>query len=375
MKDRLDKKSGLIYPVATLAGTIIGVGIFSLPYIAHQVGFLFMTAYLAVMAVFMILIHIFFGEVALSTPDFLRLPSYARIHLGKWGERAAFFSQIVGSIAALLAYIVVGGKFLAGLLIPFFGGSELLYNMVYFLLGAAFIFFGIKIISKIEFWGIVLFLFSLILIFGRGLAVFKWANIFLEPASGWNFLLPYGPLLFALSGLSLVPEIEEMLGRRKRAIKKVISASILIPAAVYALFIILIMGISGSFVSKDAISGLSGVLGGNVAAVLFFVGVITTFTSFIAIGLTLKKIFWYDLKISRLGAWAAACFIPLFLFLIGIQDFLKIISFAGGALMAIDGILILLMYRKIKKGRMNLLAYPLFLILIIGIIYEVAYLF
>ena len=100
-------------------------------------------------------------------------------------------------------------------------------------------------------------------------------------------------------------------------------------------------------------------------------GLLTTFTSFIALGLTLKKVFWYDLKIGKNIAFAITCFIPLVLFLIGIKQFIPIISFVGATMLGIDGILILLMYRKIKPKQ--ILVYPLFLILFGGIIYEIIY--
>ena len=79
------------------------------------------------------------------------------------------------------------------------------------------------------------------------------------------------------------------------------------------------------------------------------------------------------LKIAKNWAWVIACFIPLALFLVGIKNFIQVISFVGGIMLGIDGILILLMYRKIKTGVLRNLTYPLILVLIIGIIYEIIY--
>ena len=102
-------------------------------------------------------------------------------------------------------------------------------------------------------------------------------------------------------------------------------------------------------------------------------GLVATFTSFIALGLTLKKVFCYDLKIEKNLAFFITCFSPLALFLIGIKSFISIISFVGVTMLGIEGILILLMYQKLTRKK--LLTLPLVLIFIIGIIYEIIYFF
>ena len=162
-----------------------------------------------------------------------------------------------------------------------------------------------------------------------------------------------------------------MLGENKKLIKKVITISILVPIIVYLFFIYLILGITGAQTTESALTGLRNVLGDGIVSLALFFGVLTTFTSFIALGLTLKKVFWYDLKIGENLAWAITLFLPLILFLVGIKDFIPVIAVVGGVMLGIDGILILLMYRKIKPKQ--ILVYPLFLILFGGIIYEIIY--
>ncbi|MBU4274841.1 hypothetical protein KKE19_03435 [Patescibacteria group bacterium] len=368
------KKSTLA--IATLSGTIIGVGIFSLPYITARVGFGLMFLYLFVLTVLVTLIHLCFSEVALKTPDFLRLPGYAKVHLGNWGKMAATVIAIFGSVGALLAYIIIGGGFLANLLVPVLGGSVFLYTILYFILGAFFIFWGIKAISKIEFWGLVLFFLSLLFILWRGLPFFEIKNLPFQFVNNLGDLfLPYGPILFALWGATMIPEVEEMLGHDKKTIKKVVAIASIIPVIFYLLFIVLVVSISGSATSTEAILGLKNVLGQKVASIMFFVGFLVTFTSFITIGLTLKKVFWYDLKMPHYFSWVLACSLPFLLYLLGFQDFIKVVGLVGGAMLAFEGVLILLMYQKIKQGRAKFFVRPLILIFLIGIIYEIIYFF
>jgi tyrosine-specific transport protein len=374
-----------ILAISTLSGTIIGVGIFSLPYITSKVGIWIILAYFLILGSLAVLIHLFFGEVSLKTPDFKRLPGFAKIYLGNWGQNLAYISIILGIFGALLAYLIVGGKFFTELLSPIFGGNSLVYTLFYFIIGAALIFFGIKAIAKVEFWGLILFLAILFAIFFRGKLFITIENLFPSPNLSYIFL-PYGIILFSLWGADLIPEVEEMLaptpkfgmgvGGEKKALRWIIPISILIPIIIYLFFIYLILGITGSQTTESALTGLRSVLGDGIFSLALCFGLLTTFTSFITLGLTLKKVFWYDLKIRKTISWAITCFVPLIIFLIGIRSFIPVISFVGAIMLGIDGILILLMYRKIVSPSSkfkSFLVYPLILILITGIISEIIY--
>lgn len=361
------------YAIAMISGTIIGAGIFSLPYIASKVGLLVMFLYILVLGILINQVHLYLGEIALQTPDNKRLAGFAKIHLGNWAEKIAFISTVIGLFGALLAYLIIGGEFLGNLLSPYLGGSSFFYVLLFFSSASLVIFGGIKAIAKIEFWGMLLFLTILLFIFFKERSLISGTNLVLLPGSlgSGNWFLPYGPILFSLWGASIIPEAEEMIPDKKHLLKKILVFAILIPIFVYALFTILVLGITGHETTKSALGGLASVLGNGFTSLIFLFGFLTTFNAFLSAGVTLKKSFLYDLKIERKIAWAITCFVPLILFLIGIKDFISIISIIGGVMIGIDGILILLMYHKIN--RKNLLVYPLILMFIFGIIYEIIY--
>ena len=100
-------------------------------------------------------------------------------------------------------------------------------------------------------------------------------------------------------------------------------------------------------------------------------GVMAIFMAFISQGLILKKSFMYDMGIKEFPAWVFVCCIPLILFLLGFNSFIPLISFVGGVFLGINGIFILLMYQKI--GGKAYIIYPLSLIFIVGIAYELFY--
>jgi tyrosine-specific transport protein len=379
----MSKTKKIIYSIATLSGTTVGVGIFSLPYIALKTGLLVVLGYFLVLGSIVILVHLIYGELALATPDFKRLPGFAKFHLGKWGEKVSLICSMFGAYGAILAYLIVGGRFLESLLSPVLNiEANLFYTLSYFILGSVLIFFGIKIIAKIEFWGLTLFFLVLIAIFFNIDPILGMEQ-FIFPQQYFNiseFFLPYGAILFSLWGATLIPEVEEILGRDKKLLKKIIPISILIPIIIYVFFIYLILGITGSLTTESALTGLRDYLGNGIVNLALLLGILTTFTSFITLGLNLKSVFWYDLKIGKNWAWALTCFPPLIVFMLGLKSFITVVSLAGGVMLGFEGIIILLMYRAFLKktkgtesNKIRFLTLPLILIFIIGLIFEIIY--
>jgi amino acid permease len=177
--------------------------------------------------------------------------------------------------------------------------------------------------------------------------------------------------MFSLWGTGLIPEIEEMLRGKKKSLTRVIVIGTLIPAIIYLAFIFLILGITGPHTTESALVGLKNVLGNGVISLAFLTGIITTFIAFIAQGLLLKKVLMYDVGVKPFTAWGLVCFTPLLLVLLGLNSFIGLISLVGGVLLGIDGVLIMLIYRKI--GGKWYVAYPLMLVFILGAVYSLIY--
>jgi len=370
----MSKLKKIIYAVATLSGTTVGVGIFSLPYIASRAGLVVTVAYFLILGLVTIAVHLIFGELAVATPDFKRLPGFAQFYLGKWGKRLSFLVAVLGALGALLAYLIVGGEFLTSLFSPFLGGERIFYTLLYFVVGALLIFLGIKIIAQIELISLILFFLVLVIIFFQAQGAIKTENLVLYPAQLNLALLflPYGAVLFSLWGATLIPEVEEMLKKEKKLLRVIIPVATLIPMIIYLFFIYAVLGICGTGTTESALGGLYDYLGDGIVSLMLLFGVLTTFTSFITLGLTLKRVFWYDLKIGKNWAWVLACFPPLIAFLLGFKSFITVISLSGGILLGLEGILILLMYQKAKRKGW-VFALPLILVFVLGLILEIIY--
>ncbi len=367
--------------LATLTGTIIGVGLFSLPYITSKVGLWTMLGYFLVLGAVTILVNFIYGEIVLRTKEHHRLPGYAQKYLGGWAKKLSFFSNSIGLGGALLAYLIVGGSFLFSLFNPIFGRSYSFYVLLMFFIGVFLIYFGIKSISQAESVLLILFFVVLIFIFQKGFSMIELKNLVNFDLA--HIFLPYGAILFSISGMSLIPEIREMLKQKPEDLKKIIFYSVLISILVCLVFSVIVTGITAKNTSQDAISGLRNIFSNGIISLALIFGFLTVFTSFLTIGLTLKKILWYDMGMKKNLSWFLACFVPLFLFFLGLNDFITIISLAGGIFIGIDVALIILIYLQAKKkGDLepayslnfpNPLIYSLITFFILGVIYEIYY--
>lgn len=363
--------------LSVFTSTVIGVGIFGLPYIALQAGFFVVLFYFIVLAFLAIVIHFLLGEVSRDTYKIARIPGYAEEYLGKGAKKFALAVSSLGLMGALLAYLIVGSRFFYLFLFPYFGGLEIFYLFVYFISGAFIIYKGIKAIAYFELVMLVVFFVILSTFFFRGFNLINLENFFTFNPDYWA--LPYGAILFSLWGLALVPEVKEMVNRDRKKLRWVLSLGIIISAVCYLFFIFIFLGVSGQNTTPDAISGFGKTLGNGIIKLGFIFGLITTFTSFIALGLTLKKIFLHDLNLSKKVSWFIACFCPLLLYFIGFKNFIKVIGLTGAVMLGLEAIIVLLIYKNFIQKRFHRKVgpwiYPLAVLFLIGVFLELFYYF
>lgn len=375
--------SKLFGAIAILVGTIIGAGIFGIPYVVSRVGFWPGIVYLIILGIFTLLVTLAYGEVVLRTRDKRQMTGYAEKYLGKWGKRILSVTLIFSIYGALLAYMIGVGDFLNTLLSPYFGKTPFFYSIIFFAFGSIAIYLGLRAIASIERVILVIVMAVTFLIFIFGLNHFKIDNYLTFDR---NFLfLPYGVILFAFAGATAVVDMFQVLKGEVHKLKKGILLGYLIPFVVYLLFVIVVVGVSGKETSEEAIRGLGPFLGVKILILGSLLGVLTMTTSFFNLGLVLKEIFMFDYKFSKNAAWLMAVTAPFVIFLLGLTNFIKVIGLAGSIVGGVDGIIILLMHQKSKKlgdqkpaFELNIpraIYYLLFLVFGLGIIYEIYFSF
>lgn len=341
-----DKK--FFFAISILLGTIVGAGVFGIPYVIAKSGIVPGFFYFFILGGAVLLIHLFFGEIVLRTKGKQRLIGYSQKYLGKWGKLLITIAVILGVTGALLAYLILAGDFLEILFSPYTNLTSFYFSLIFGVVLSCFIFRGIKLIAPTELFTNILFFLVIFIIFSFCLPKINFSNLPLFNLP--NIFLPYGVILFSLIGWSAIPEITEILktAEEKKSLKKIIILGTIIVTVFYILFSLGIIGITGGKTSTDALSGLIPFLGGKIIFFGALAGLITLADSFLILGLYLRNTFIYDLKISKNLAFLIACGLPLILFLIGFRSFIGTIGFVGTALGVIEGIIIVLIFKKAK---------------------------
>ena len=345
-----------IQGVFLLSGTIIGVGMFGIPFVFSKAGFLVGTLELIIITAALTVIHLAYGEILLRTDTIHRLPGYVNIYFGKRLKFFSVLSYTVGLIGALLVYIVIGGKFLDALFaLPDFGGE-----IIFWASGAIFIFFSIRQSGLID-TAVNAMLVGFLAYFVFGAAPY-FRETSLPLYNFDNVFLPYGVLLFSLAGATAVPEVRALVGKNSGSLLKfIIIFGTVIPAVLYFFFAFSVAGISGINTSPDALTGIAEFLPSYLLILGRIVGVLAAFTSFIVIGLTLKETLYFDFGIRHWISWAVVSFVPLALFFSGVAGFIVIIGFLGAVTGGIDAIFTLAVFQKAKQLGRRIPEYSLFL--------------
>jgi len=338
----LGSKKNFLFALSILIGTIVGAGIFGIPYVVSKSGIIPGFFYFLILGAVFLLIHLFYGEIILRTKGRHHLPSLANLYLGKKGKILITFSTLIGLTGTLLAYIIIGGDFLKIVFSPYINAPALYFSLSFLLILSFFVFRGMKLIAPTEIvTNLVIFLFALPNINVQNFSLINLSDSF----------LPYGVILFSLIGFTAIPEIGGILKttEERKNFRKVILFSFLIIISLYIFFTLTVVGVSGEMTSPDVFQGLLPFLGPGIIFWGALAAVVTLADSFLAIALYLRDTLVYDYKFSKLTAGLFTCGLPLILFLIGFRSFIGTIGFVGTIIGLIEGIIIILIFKKAKE--------------------------
>ncbi len=381
------KNKNFVFALTIFISTIVGAGIFGIPYVISKSGVIPGFFYFLVLGGAVILVHLLFGEIVLRNEGKYRIIGYAQKYFGAKGKLLIAVSTIAGFTGSLLAYGILAGGFLKIIFssfLPNAGPSSFALSLVFLFVLSIFIFRGMKTIAPIEIFTNVSFFLIILAVFIIGLPKID-LNNFALAGGGQNLFLPYGVIMFSLIGWMAIPEIGGILKSQeeKKGLKKIIVLSTALCLLLYVFFSFIVFGISGKNTTPDSLSGLVPFLGQKVIFFGALAAVLTLIDSFLLIGLSLRNSLVYDLKFSKAMASVITCGLPTILFLVGFQNFIGTISFMGTILGTIDGVIIVLMYQKAKKiydrepeyslKIPSFLIYLLVLLFILGAVAQVLY--
>lgn len=342
--------------VAALVGTIIGAGVFTLPKVAQQSGLLITVLWLVIVLILVIYLHLAFGEIVLRTEKDFRLPGYAGYYLGTPARRLMLLTTFFTFSFSLLIYLLLGSQFL-NIILSSFVPANLLPSG--FLVIFLWLFLSLIILSKknrVSKVNLILSFFLLLLFFFiafYSLPHFHLTNInFFNISQKWGWLIPYGVIFYALNGMVAVPEAARILERKrapKESLKKIITIGILISAFCYLLFMVTVVGTTGSSTTVEAIMGLKTVLGKGIVVAGAILGFLAVITSYLIFAVYIKNSFTNDFHWSPFISNFIVIGGPLILYFSHFANVIKLISFMGGMLGGFEGIMLVLVLRRAKE--------------------------
>lgn len=334
---------------ASLVGAIVGVGVFGVPYAVSRAGVVLGLAFFVVLGAVQFFQHLFYAEAAAATDEQVRFVGFTEKFVGRRFRPLATVISLGGSWCALVAYVLVGGSFLHALLGGWLGGGVFAYQLAWAAAGAVILMFGLNLVSEISFVGTVGKVAALAVVLAFCAFRLKAGNMTVTVSDP---LLPYGVILFSLSGLSIIPEMEEMVGGDRCLFRRAVAWGSLISLTLTVLFGFLVFGVTGAATTSDAIGGLQAVFGGFMPVLAAAFGFLAVATSFMAIGIDLKNTFVYDLRFRPAAAWLATIGVPCAFLLFGVRDFLPVVGFSGAVFGGAGALLVGAMYVRIRKQRL-----------------------
>lgn len=341
------KKEGrgsLYAAIATLTGTAIGAGFLGIPYVISKSGFIIGLIHLVVLALIVMLINLYLGEVILRTKETHQLPGYAKKYLGNKGKIFMLLLTIFGIYSALIAYFIGEGQTISMLL---FNSNiySIPISFLFFALVSSLVFFGIGVLKKGEILLMSLVITMIIILAIIFLPKINTSNLATVSSNPIEWFLPYGLILFSFLSFSAIAEVKQEIKSNGKILKKAIIIGALIPLAIYLLFTLIVVGFAGKNVPEISTFAL-----GKFPSIL---AVLTMFTACFALSNAIKDVYRLDLKLKSLTSWLLAMFVPFILFFLivayNLTSFIKILEYSGAITGGLTGILIMFMLLRAKK--------------------------
>jgi amino acid permease len=369
-----DKNKKFLTAISIIVGTVVGVGFLGMPYVASKAGFFVTAGYLVFFGALILLINLYFGEIILRTKGKHQLVGFAYKYLGKKGKDFMFVLVVLAILSALLAYMIGVGESLSFLI---FGNTnyEVGFGALFGFLMAYILWRGVRSFRKYEIIGVGALFLMLIFVAIFFTGDMNYSNLFNFDKS--YFFLPLGVVLFSLIEFFSLPSVVNVFKGKERLTKKAIIIGTSITVLVYLFFTFVVLGVTGS--NTPEVSTIA------LGPLFVVIGIVTMFTSYLALGTALERSFMWDYRDKKRKAWFKATIAPIILFLIlGFFEFFSftnVISVGGAVAGGLIVILVLTIHQKANVQGNRIPEYQVYLskgiailialLFIMGIIFEI----
>lgn len=362
-----------IFATSLLANTVIGAGIFSLPFVFSTVGVGAGVIYLFVFTLAYAATHLMYAEAVAAEPEGHDLAYLARKYLGNVFGSVATSIILIELLIVLAVYIILSQSFF-GIL---FGMPGIYAAIIFWILGTVFIFVDLRWIEWISIVSVCTLLVAVAIVFFASSSHPLFTPSF-KPLHWLLFLLPFGPLFFALNGRPAISKVVAAwrVARQEKKSFSLTSSIIvgtLVPALIYLIFVFGVLRLSPT-PSEDAISGIASALPTWIMILLGVFGIVAIWVPYFMIGANIRDILREDMRLSRIMSAGLVILIPIGFFLSGMSQFISVVGFVGGLFLALEGIFVVTIWRRaFPKSRYRPISYFLYALFFLALLYQLMF--
>jgi len=314
-----------------------------------------------------------YAEAVTSEPEGHDLAYLAKKYLGNTFGTIATLIIITELLIVLTIYIILSQSFF-GIM---FGMSGQYAALLFWILGTIFIFVDLKWLEWISVVSVLMILAAVGIVFHASIPHMLSAP--LTKSTSWLlFLLPFGPLFFALNGRPAIARVVKVWRNATRerkpfSLRSAVAVGTLLPALVYFVFVFAVLKLS-PVPSGDAISGIAASLPLWIMTMLGAFGFVAIWVPYFMIGAHIRDILREDIRLSRIMSAGLVILIPIGLFLSGVSQFVSAVSFVGGLFLALEGIFVVTIWRRaFPTSRYRVVSYPLYATFLLAILYQLTF--
>ncbi len=329
-----------------LVATTIGAGIFALPYVFLKAGWFLGLFYLVALSAILYEIHALFARASLEGRGRSGLTGLLAKHFGRTAAGLGSVAIAGGLLLALVVYLILSSGFVE--LLGFQGGST---GVLVFWLAAT---LPIALNPRRFAWAEAIGAIAIAALIGIVFLNATSLSFGAAPLADWsNALLPFGPVLFALTGWTAIEPMRDY-HEKTKSVKRFLPALRSGTAGIAVLYLMFAMGILGSGlpIAPNTVSGLAGWPDG-LRFVFGILGLIALWTSYVPIGREIKNALAVDLAWPSYAASTIVFLTPPLLFSLGLTSFLAVVGLAGGIFLSVQYLLIALVCREASRPNPN----------------------
>jgi len=345
--------------VFLITSTIIGLGVFILPYTLAKSGIYYWFWFLIV-PVLIFFVHLVYSEIIFQIEEKHNLPGLSARILGRNWKNFVWFIDFLGNILVFASYYIALYKFTI-VIFPF--NNPLLIKLFYAFLVILIILPSVNFLSDIE--GILGF-FMILIFLGLSIYFLPYLNLSNFKIEFLNPWLSYGVLIFAYTGYSSLQMVYDIIGKNKKTMFWINLISIFLVFCIYFLFTVSIYGAFGKDVSVMVIENIKNLPSKFIVLTVAFLAIFNIFTTFIALAFYLKRGLIFDYKINSILAWFIISSTIIVIPFLKLENIAKLISLTGSIFLGFNLFVLLLCYLNLK----NYLYFkiPRFLVIILSLI-------